>query len=611
MFIKTAPKTNLSILFYTCVLSIFFITYTGLIGRAEGFEALGAVDTSVNAYIDIDHDSLVQIDNESSEVGLWRDIQIRVTDRDGNPMSGRSLVIYSEPSSFTEIEQPLATDSDGRAEGRFRASLTGIYIIKVKDVTFPNEIFLNSFVVSYVAPIPTPVLNTLPLYSKGSEVEVVWSPVTGLGSPYTYQLQLSDDDGFTNVVESIDGLSSSSYVFIGLENSKIYYYRVRAVNSVGILGPWSEIVFSAQDYSPPVIKVVEPPKLVSTGTGVQVVFRLSITENLSIDSVAVYCMEEGGRRECGEVSNNGNIYTVTISSVELKNGLFTGLKGEYRFCVDATDKAGHTSSFCDLSISIDDSTHLPPSEPSEIITYILGRVTDFVRTLDLLVVAFLSQFGSLALAVFSTTSLLIVFLMSFVTFFGSIAVFPFVIKRVFQKIMSFLGLIGSTKLLGKVFSSSTGEGIHFAVISVYTGSNRFIKRVVSDRNGDFYLDLKEGRYRLTVSRFGYIFPSILSKGSDEYRGGTFRINKDGKGYVSVPLDLQFGSRSRDGYLWFVNVYRYIKYLSVMILLSGLITSLYLVRTDLSFASVFILLLYIPITAFYSWVLFSGRYIEKV
>lgn len=83
------------------------------------------------------------------------------------------------------------------------------------------------------APVPS---SLVALGTGGSRVQLSWSPL--LGQTYTYQVSRSTDPGFgINVFEV--PVSTNSYEDTGVTDGTVYYYRVRAVPAVGLVGAYS------------------------------------------------------------------------------------------------------------------------------------------------------------------------------------------------------------------------------------------------------------------------------------------------------------------------------------------------------------------------------------
>ncbi|NLG18231.1 MAG: hypothetical protein GX556_12935 [Fibrobacter sp.] len=64
-----------------------------------------------------------------------------------------------------------------------------------------------------------------------------WSAVTGAK---TYQVQVSSNSGFSQIVKDSSGIFKKSIAITGLSSNTIYYWRVRAVNSIGY-SSWSTV----------------------------------------------------------------------------------------------------------------------------------------------------------------------------------------------------------------------------------------------------------------------------------------------------------------------------------------------------------------------------------
>lgn len=74
--------------------------------------------------------------------------------------------------------------------------------------------------------------------------KIVWSEITGASS---YKFEIASDQDFTNITESSDNNSSTSYNFKNLGNSTTYYWRVAAKGS-SLESDWSESArFTTED----------------------------------------------------------------------------------------------------------------------------------------------------------------------------------------------------------------------------------------------------------------------------------------------------------------------------------------------------------------------------
>jgi hypothetical protein len=100
----------------------------------------------------------------------------------------------------------------------------------------------NSF---YVSPPPAPI-SFLPATGSSLETPVTlkWQTVTNLSPPLTYTLQVATDIDFMNIVLEMEGLTVPEYLIaedeeLKLEREQTYFWRVKAIDSVGNEGDWS------------------------------------------------------------------------------------------------------------------------------------------------------------------------------------------------------------------------------------------------------------------------------------------------------------------------------------------------------------------------------------
>src|SRR5690606_21043602 len=81
-------------------------------------------------------------------------------------------------------------------------------------------------------PPPIPLLNSPENLSTAvpTAPELTWNPAQGAGS---YQLQVSQEEGFSTTVFDQAGISAISAGISGLQFNTLYYWRVRAANPSG------------------------------------------------------------------------------------------------------------------------------------------------------------------------------------------------------------------------------------------------------------------------------------------------------------------------------------------------------------------------------------------
>lgn len=73
-----------------------------------------------------------------------------------------------------------------------------------------------------------------------------------------YDVQIAADSKFTTLLQEIDGLSQSEYTFPEpLTPDRRYYWRVRAINAVGMYGKWSSARYFRTGMTPPLLVAPE------------------------------------------------------------------------------------------------------------------------------------------------------------------------------------------------------------------------------------------------------------------------------------------------------------------------------------------------------------------
>jgi hypothetical protein len=98
----------------------------------------------------------------------------------------------------------------------------------------------NFYTFATIGTIPSRPTLLSPLNNENNistNPKFIWNASPGAA---TYQLQLSADSNFNNILYDAKGISTTSFVVTNLINETEYYWRVRAANSLGI-GDWSNI----------------------------------------------------------------------------------------------------------------------------------------------------------------------------------------------------------------------------------------------------------------------------------------------------------------------------------------------------------------------------------
>ena len=106
---------------------------------------------------------------------------------------------------------------------------------------------------TFDASAPTiPYLASEPLYTQGTINRLEWSISVDLGiGGVEYKVQATSDPTWSTVDKDSGWLRSTSFVFSGLADGTVYYYRVLSRDTFAWTSAWSPVVSSTQDASPP------------------------------------------------------------------------------------------------------------------------------------------------------------------------------------------------------------------------------------------------------------------------------------------------------------------------------------------------------------------------
>ena len=109
------------------------------------------------------------------------------------------------------------------------------------------------------SPPSIPYLASEPLYTQGTINRLEWSTSVDLGiGGVEYKVQATSDPTWSTVDKDSGWLRSTSFVFSGLSDGTIYYYRVLSRDSFAWTSAWSPVVSSTQDASPPPVPFPDP-----------------------------------------------------------------------------------------------------------------------------------------------------------------------------------------------------------------------------------------------------------------------------------------------------------------------------------------------------------------
>ncbi len=213
----------------------------------------------VDAFVNEDYSSVVEVLDPVVEKGIWSRVRVRILDSKGQPIPGRTVQLGLDLADLTnwEIEQPAGvTNSNGVVEGRVRGLVTGVVKVTAIDKSFSQNVYIKDTGLLTVVNVPTIRLHDLPMYTSGLSREINWNLLPG---NYHYYIEVSLDPSFNTILKNSGWITQSSYTFENLEYGKAYYYRGKARNIANFESAYSNIVSSIQaDMLKGVIEVLDP-----------------------------------------------------------------------------------------------------------------------------------------------------------------------------------------------------------------------------------------------------------------------------------------------------------------------------------------------------------------
>lgn len=580
MKIKTAVFTIL-----ICILFPVFNIYA-----QESF------NVNVSGRIEVDLFSTVTLLPVTVEISQPSTVTIRMVSSNGTPLSGRSILIVAPNLN---IVQPITvTDSLGYTTGRVSTSVTGTYTVCAKDVTYGYDINIQNCKTLYVIPVSPPVIVPEPYYTKGDSNLILWN---NLGSGYKYITEVSLDSTFNSVVDSSGWISNNSFVFTGLEDSRMYFYRVKAQNPYGGISAWSSTVFSVQDNQPPKIDELTIGGVGSNTTQswnpdsiVRMVFR--VTDNLQLDSATFLCINSSNSTySCTsdyKLEGDNLIVNFRLNNLEINED--GSLKERYEFCVEAIDMAGNITRRCSIYVSVPFGIKEKPA------TNIVETITDTVRVINEALDSTVGRLDPVTLERVTTTTSVVTISTAVAISFGSLLNLPYLLLQLVLSILSWLGLRAGGKPLGYVYDAITKEPITQAIVRIFDESGKIVWSDVTNSRGFFSGKLDEGKYKIVVSASEYTFPSTIVYGRDDYpltnvyHGGIFHTSGEEEINFSIPLDPEDVSEFK---VWLEILWGRVKgivsVLHILIFLIGLILAVYMFYQNPYWLTVLVLMLYIP------------------
>ena len=596
-------KTALLQLFVILCLPISFV-------YAQSYE-VKQESVTVNGNISIDFYSTVTVNPSTVEVFAPARVDIKILSPNGQGISGRNVVIVGDGLNITNPTK--STDMSGVASGFVSATSTGTYTVCARDISFGYDIDIQNCSTLYVVPVPVPNMFAEPAYTKGLSNTVLWG---SLGDGYMYNVQVSEFSDFSVIKQESGFIQGTSFEFNGLENEKMYFYRVQARNSYGGISNWSGSVYSVQDATAPVVEVLNIGDVGENNTtkwnsAYRVTMLFRVTDNLKVSNTEFKCLNHFNNiYNCGSISSfEGDILTVEIKLGDLERISNVYLRDRYEFCVEAVDLAGNINRVCSIFILIPQGEmQQTPTRPP--ITDVINKVAqDVTSTLDDTIGQL--EPSDLNLVTTATTVATVTTAVAIVA--GGIGSIPYFLLQLLLNILSLFGFRRGSKPIGFVYDSVTKEPISQAIVRIFGKENNIVWSDVTDSRGYFSARLDSGEYRIEVRASGYIFPSAIVFGKDDYplvniyHGEVFSIKEEYDINYAIPLDPIEDSQLR---ITFERVWMRIKYVAnfvnVLLFLVGITFAFYTYYVTPSLLSLIVLLLFVPTFFFILKNIFANR-----
>ncbi len=584
MKIKTALITILGLILVP-VISVYAVELPG-----------GIFPVQINAKINVDFYSTVTLNPSTVEIMQPSTVTIRILSPSGVGIPGRTIEIVAPGLNITQ--PTLVTDSTGKTTGLVYSALPGTYTVCAKDTTFGYDITIQSCKTLYVIPVPIPTFLPEPYYTKGTTNTLLWN---NLGTGYQYYVEVSEDPNFNTVLANSGWKSTSSHQFTGLEDSTMYFYRVRAKNVYGGISGWSSSVFSVQDAIPPEIETLSIGEIGENDTvewdpnfTVQMIFR--VTDNLELSSAIFLCVNSlGNTYSCVSdyrMEGDNLIVNVQLRDLERVSGIY--LRPQYEFCVEARDAAGNISRVCNILLNIPTGEVIPSRPP--VIEIIDKTVDDINEALDDTV----GRLDPVDLERVTTTTSIVTIATATLITIGTLLNLPYFLLQFILNLLSWFGLRGGAKPLGYVYDALTKDPIAQAVVRIFNTENKIIWSDVTNGKGYFSARLEAGKYRIVVRAVNYTFPSTIIFGREDYpltniyHGEEFERLEETELNFSIPLDPNEVSKFR---IWREILWGRIKsivnVLHILLFLIGLVLAIYMYSRNPYWLTTLVLILYIP------------------
>ena len=482
------------ILQWNIVAVIFLFGRSIIFAQTENITVSARVDQNTNSFITITPNEI--------EEGFYSTIYVHVVDNSGNVLSNVDVTLYVSDSDGITLHQPQApTDANGITTASVQGLKSGIYYISASYMSGTTKINIPAKHL-IVTSIPSVIINKEPLYTQGLKNNISWTFIPG---DYKYELQISKNKDFVGDIYTAENLKDNSFTATNLENSQVYFYRVRVVNSVGFKSKWSAKVFSIQDN--------EPPTIVNIDLSSDKPFVKAI-DNGAIKSVEVLCRDddESDYKNCGIGYQYGQD-NFEIKFLDSENFNIS----DFDYCIYAIDMADNFSKKC--------KSKEPPNEviplESLIVTPPNTSNNSEVKQeykLNILI-------GSLILAV-------IVWILGF-TLYGLGGLW-------IQWLWQFI--IGKHKQtsIGFVYDSQTKEPLYGVKVLFFDSNHKKVYQYISDVNGEIHFPKgkKEFSY-IEIRSKDYSFPSMaIDNDKKDIYGNVYLGDKlqSTPNYMIIPVD---------------------------------------------------------------------------
>ena len=606
MKLKTALITTFVLFFF----SFFFLNISG----AQVFVPMDTDDVIVSANITTDLYTQLSLEPATVEIRQPANVNITALTSSGTARPSRNIIIYIQGNSAgIVITQPPLTNAFGSTTGNVSSTIPGTYTVCAKDITEGYDILIIDCETLYVIPVVAPVMLPEPQYTKGNSNIVMWN-MSGSGI-YQYYVEVSKDGSFLSVDNNSGWISNLAYEFNNLQNTTMYFYRVKARNTFGGESSWSNIVFSVQDSSGPAIDLISISGVGENNTSqwdgnFTVNMKYRIKDNVGISSKEFWCVgDNDSKYECTYTSSvSGDFWNISLKLKDLATDENGYLFNSYTFCVEAIDFVSNVTRNCTAKLDvpdkeIDDDT--PPTEPPVIPEKpkppsppIVNVIKEIAKDLIDNTIGKLEPIDLQNITVTTTSANITIGLGFLLTALGNI---PYFILQVILAILSLLGFRKKGNVTGYVYNSLTKEPIMQAIVRIFNESNELVWTDVTDSHGYFRsTDLEDAEYYIKVTARDYSFPSKIVFGKTDfpfenvYHGDPFLTMDKKIPNFSIPMDQQevgifrkviakFISRTKS--LW--------KSLHILLFLFGLIFSIYALYTTNLIWNYVVVVLYIP------------------